>query len=164
MKQPALLSRATPALDAASAWMAGRSRREQILLVGLGVLLAAALLWLAILRPLLDARQAAIDRIAAYETVMVRVRSAGGAVGATAQPLTGPLETAIPTQAAAFGVIPTVAVTADGADVTINEARYDSIAPWLAGLEASGAVLSSVRIERGGQPGMVNVSLKVVQP
>lgn len=163
MNRPVLLDRASPAIAAASDWMAGRSLREQALIAALGGFVLVAVLWLAILRPLLDARAAAIGRIAAYETVMVQIRTAG-AVGPTAQPLTGPLEAAIPTQAATFGVIPTVAAEGDAVTVTVTEARYDSVVPWLAGLETSGAVLSSVRIERGGQPGVVNVSLRVSQP
>ncbi|QTN20487.1 type II secretion system protein M [Brevundimonas sp. AJA228-03] len=161
MKAPVLLNRASPALDAATAWYAGRSRREQILLAVLGGLLTVAVLWLLILRPLLDARATAIDRIAAYETVMVRIRTAGP-IAPTAASLSGPLETAIPAQAATFGIIP-ASVTPDGdaATVTVTEARYDSVIPWLAGLEASGATLSSVRIDRGSQAGAVNVSVRV---
>ncbi|AQR62275.1 hypothetical protein BZG35_11940 [Brevundimonas sp. LM2] len=161
MKAPLLLTRASPALDSATAWYAGRSRREQVLLAALGGFLTVALLWVLVLRPLLDARATAISRIAAYETVMVRVRTAGP-IGATTAALSGPLETAIPAQAATFGIIP-ASVTPDGdaATVTLTEARYDSVVPWLAGLEASGATLSSVRIDRGSQAGAVNVSVRV---
>lgn len=158
-----ILDRSPPALASAAAWMAGRSRREQILLAVLGGFLVVAGLWLLILQPLLDARATAIGRIAAYETVIVRVRTAGAA-GPVAEPLTGPLETAIPAHAAPFGVVPTVSPDGDGAVVTVAEARYDSVTSWLAALESSGASLSSVRIERGGQPGVVNVSLGVSRP
>lgn len=163
MRAPVLLTRASPALDAAAAWYAGRSRREQILLAGLGVLLAGAVLWLVILRPLLDARAASVARIAAYEEVMVRVRTAGPP-GPMVAGLDGPLETAIPTQAATFGVVPTVTMDGEAATVTISEGRYDSLIPWLSALEASGAVLSSVELQRGTQPGAVNATLRVERP
>ena len=163
MSRTVIPARATPAFASAAAWWAGRSRREQALISVLGGLLVVALLWLVMLQPLLEARAAAIGRISAYETVMVRVRTAGP-LGPSVQPLTGPLESAIPTQAATFGVIPTVTADGDAASVTVTEARYDSVVPWLAGLEASGATLSSVRIERGGQPGVVNVTLRVSRP
>jgi general secretion pathway protein M len=149
-----------PALDAAAAWMAGRSRREQVLLAVLGGFLLVAVLWLAILRPLLDARVTAIGRIAAYEQLMVDVRAAGPA-GAPVPPLSGPLETALPAQASAFGVAPTVTA---GGQVAVVGARYDSVIRWLAALEASGATLSSVRIERGASDGLVDVTLRVLQP
>ncbi len=161
MKPPAVLDRASPALASAAGWMASRSRREQILIAVLGGFVTVAALWLLILRPLLEARTTAVDRIAAYETVMVRVRTAGGTAGPMAQTLTGPLETAIPIQAATFGIVPTVTSDGDAVAVTVTEARYDSLAPWLAALEASGASLSSVRIERGNQPGLVNLFLRV---
>ena len=150
----------SPALDSAAAWMASRSRREQILIAGLGGFLIIAAVWLLILRPLIDARATAISRIAAYEQVMVDVRTAG-ALGPSVPALDGPLETAIPAQASTFGIAPTV--TADG-DVTVTGARYDSVIPWLAALEASGATLSAVNIRRGAAEGVVDVTLRVVQP
>lgn len=157
-----LLTRATPAFEAASVWMAARSRREQVLIAVGGGFVAVVLLWLLILRPLLDMRETSIARIAAYEQVMVRVRTGGPPTGPAAPPLSGPLEQAIPTQAAAFGIVP-ASVTPEGeaAVVTLAEARYDSVVPWLAGLEASGATLSSVRIDRGTQPGAVNVTVRI---
>ena len=45
----------SPALDNAAAWMASRSRREQAMIAFLGGLIVIAIVWLAILRPLLDA-------------------------------------------------------------------------------------------------------------
>ncbi|MFY7851637.1 MAG: type II secretion system protein GspM, partial [Brevundimonas sp.] len=143
MKAPVLMTRPVPGLDAAAAWYAARSQREQILLAGLGVLLAGTVLWLLMLRPLLEARTASVARIAAYEEVMVRVRTAGPP-GPMVAGLDGPLETAIPNQAATFGVVPTVTMDGDVATVTVSEGRYDSLIPWLSALETSGANLSSV--------------------
>jgi general secretion pathway protein M len=163
MRAPVLLNRASPALNSAAAWYAARSRREQLLLAGLGVLLAGAVLWLLILRPLLDARAASVARIAAYEEVMVRVRTAGPP-GPMVAGLDGPLETAIPTQAATFGVVPTVAMDGEAATVTVSEGRYDSLIPWLSALEASGAILTSVELQRGTQLGAVNATLRVERP
>jgi general secretion pathway protein M len=163
VKAPLLMTRPSPALDNAAAWYAARSRREQIMLAFLGGLLIVAALWLLVLRPLLDARAASVSRIAAYEEVMVRVRT-GGPPGASVAPLEGPLETAIPTQAAAFGIVPTVAMEGEVATVTVSEGRYDSLIPWLAALESSGTVLSSVELQRGSQPGAVNATLRVERP
>ena len=154
----------SPALDNAAAWMASRSRREQALIAFLGGVLVIAVVWLALLRPLLDARATAVGRIAAYEQVMVDVRAAGGAVAAPAAALSGPLQTAIPTQAATFGIVPTVTGDDVSAEVSVTGARYDAVIPWLAGLEASGATLSSVNIRRGAAEGVVDVTLRVLQP
>lgn len=163
MKLPLILTRPSPALDSAAAWYAARSRREQILLAFLGGLLIVAALWLLIVRPLLDMRAASVARIAAYEEVMVRVRT-GGPPGAAVAPLDSPLQNAIPIQAATFGIVPTVVIEGDAAAVTVSEGRYDSLIPWLAALEASGAVLSSVELQRGSQPGAVNATLRVERP
>jgi len=163
MKAPVLMTRPVPGLDAAAAWYAARSQREQILLAGLGVLLAGTVLWLLMLRPLIEARTASVARIAAYEEVMVRVRTAGPP-GPMVAGLDGPLETAIPNQAATFGVVPTVTMDGDVATVTVSEGRYDSLIPWLSALETSGANLSSVELQRGSQPGAVNATLRVERP
>ncbi len=152
-----------PALDNAAAWMASRSRREQALIAFLGGVLVIAILWLVILRPLFDARATAIGRIAAYEQVMVDVRTAGGVV-APATSLSGPLQTAIPLQAATFGIVPTITGDDTTAEVSVTGARYDAVIPWLAALEASGATLSSVNIRRGASEGVVDVTLRVLQP
>lgn len=154
----------SPALDSAAVWMASRSRREQAMLAFLGGLLVIAIVWLGILRPLLDARATAIGRIAAYEQVMVDVRTAGGLVSAPTAALSGPLQTAIPTHAATFGITPTVSGDDASAEVGVTGARYDAVIPWLASLEASGATLSSVNIRRGTSEGVVDVTLRVLQP
>lgn len=153
----------SPALDGAAAWMAARSRREQVMIAFLGGLIVIAVVWLAILRPLLDARATAIGRIAAYEQVMVDVRTAGGAVATSTPALSGPLPEAIPVQAATFGIVPTVTGDAGSAEVSVTGARYDAVIPWLAALEASGATLSSVTIRRGASEGVVDVTLRVLQ-
>ena len=152
-----------PALDNAAVWMAGRSRREQVMIAFLGALVLIAVVWLAILRPLLDARETAIGRIAAYEQVMVDVRAAGGAVAAPTASLSGPLTVAIPTHAATFGIVPTVTGDDSAAEINVTNARYDAVIPWLASLEASGATLSSVRIQRGASEGVVDATLAVTR-
>ncbi|WP_298160965.1 type II secretion system protein GspM [Brevundimonas sp.] len=154
----------SPALDSAAAWMAARSRREQVMIAFLGGLIVIAVVWLAILRPLLDARTTAIGRIAAYEQVLVDVRTAGGAVTTSTPALSGPLPEAIPVQAATFGIVPTVTGDASSAEVSVTGARYDAVIPWLAALEASGATLSSVTIRRAASEGVVDVTLRVIQP
>lgn len=154
----------SPALDSAAAWMASRSRREQVMIAVLGGVLVIAIVWLAVLRPLLDARATAIGRITAYEQVMVDVRAAGSAVSTSTAALSGPLQEAIPVQAATFGIVPTVTGADGSAEVNVTGARYDAVVPWLAALEASGATLSSVNIRRGASEGVVDVTLRVVQP
>ena len=153
----------SPALDNAAVWMASRSRREQVMIAFLGGLVLISVVWLLIVRPLLDMREASIGRIAAYEQVMVDVRTAGGMVAPTTA-LSGPLQAALPTHAATFGIVPTVTGDDASAEVSVTGARYDAVIPWLASLEASGATLSSVNIRRGASEGVVDVTLRVLQP
>lgn len=160
MRPTFLHQRALPALDAAAAWARERSRREQVLLAFFGGLLGVAVFWYALVQPMLLAREAAIARITSYEAIKARL--GGGATVATAAEA-GALDAMVRSQAAAFSLTPTTLET-QGRDVavTIVDARYDSVIPWLAALESSDrAMLGEVRIQRRSAPGVVNVQLKV---
>ncbi len=162
MKPPVIAGRVTPAMRAAQAWVAERSRREQVLIAFFGGFLALTLFWFAIPRPLLEARATALERIASYEGVMGRLRIAGPISASTAALPEGPIETALPIHAANFGIVPsTVTPQGDAAAVTLNDARYDAVIPWLAALETSGAAFDEVTIRPGATPGMVAVTLTV---
>ena len=69
-------------MQAALTWWQGRDAREQRLLAVLGVLLAAMLLWLAILRPLAAFRESAIERHARVAAMMPSVRAAAAGIAA----------------------------------------------------------------------------------
>lgn len=157
-----LSTRASPAMAATVAWARERSRREQILLAFFGGFLALTVFWLLIPRPLLEARATAIARIETYETVKARL--AGNAAAGRPAPVTGPIETVLTTRATAVGLAP--AVTREDGDlvVSVTDARYDAVVPWLAALEAEqGLTLSRVTIEQRPTPGTVNVAFRIAE-
>lgn len=154
-----LLHRARPAYEAAAVWVRERSRREQALLAFFGGLLAVMLFWFALVQPLLLARSSAIARVDAYETIKARLGS-GGTVSPMAA--TERLDGAVRSRALTFGLTPASAQM-EGRDVvvTLTDARFDSVAPWLAALESTdGLMLSEVDIQRRAGPGMVSVQLR----
>ena len=156
------LARTTPAMQAALAWGRERSRREQILIAFFGGFLALTLFWFAIPRPLLEARATALSRIETYETIKARVAAAGPGAASRVAPASGPIESVITARAAQFGLSPSVERADGGLVVTVSDARYDSVIPWLAALEGEqGAVLSRVRMERGATPGVVNLEFRI---
>lgn len=165
MRRTILLARATPAIQAADAWIRQRSRREQVLIAFFGGFLLLTLFWFAVPRPLLEARAEALSRIETYEAIKARVRNAGpGTVGRAVLP-EGPIEAALAAQAATFALTPG-GVTRDGDAVVVAlaNARYDSVIPWLASLEGAGVEIVRVRMTRQPVAGMVDVELRVRQP
>ncbi len=166
MRAPVLITRVTPTVRAAETWVRDRSRREQVLIAFFGGFLALTLFWFAIPRPLLEARATALDRIESYEAIMARLKTAGPVTAAVAVLPDGPIEAALPIHAANFGIVPS-SVTPDGdaVAVTMNDARYDAVIPWLAALESGGLVeLNQVRMQSRPTPGMVGVTLTVRRP
>ena len=164
MKRRVLVERVTPAM-AAAVWMRERSRREQVLIAFFGGFVLLTLFWFAVPRPLLEARSNAMARIETYEAIKARVSNAGA--GAVVAPLPdGPVETTLAIQASTFALTPS-SLTRQGGDIVIalNDARYDSVVPWLAALEGGGAVsITEVKMQSRPVPGMVNVELRVREP
>lgn len=162
----AVRSRAAPAIERAHEWLAGRSDRERLLLIVLAVLGIGAIGWYGIFQPLLIARQTAVERIALYEGLQARLRAApaGAATAPGAGPITGPLDAAV-RKAAAEGAL-TAQVTGDAERVTvvITGARFDGAVPFVRALESGGAVVDDLRMETGGQPGLINLTLTATRP
>lgn len=165
MRRLVIVERVTPAVSAAAVWMRQRSRREQVLIAFFGGFVLLTLFWFAAPRPLLEARSSAMARIATYESIKARVAAAGA--GPVVAPLPdGPVETALSIQASTFALTP-ASVARQGGDIVIaiNDARYDSVVPWLAALEGGGAVaVTAVKMQSRPVPGMVNVELRVREP
>lgn len=158
-----LSARTTPAMQAAVAWAQGRSQREQILLGTLAVLAAATLFWFLIPRPLLEARATAIDRIDSYETIKSRLTGQTPVAGAPAV-ATGSLEQVVPARATEFGLTPTLTREDGALVVTVTDARYDAVVPWLAALESQqGMTLSRVSMEQRPTPGTINATFRIAE-
>lgn len=152
-----------PARQKLIAWWQARSRREQWLLGGLGVMLT---LWVTIslvILPLQRARAEALADIRTYEGLTTRLRSAGaiGAQPATAQ-LAGPPAAILSTSAAPLGIVPVV--QSDGADirVTVSDAPYDALLRWIAAVEDGSRLrVIQMRLDRRPASGFVSAELLV---
>lgn len=162
MSRPIDIRAVSPALASAIDWTQARSRREQAMIAFLGGLLIVLVLWFGILRPLLEMRQTAIDRIAAYEAIQTRLASGPVVATGTALP-DGPLESVLASQSAGFGITPTgIAPEGDKARVTLTAVRYDALVPWLAALEGSGQIIvEQLRVSRAATEGTVDATMTV---
>lgn len=159
-------TRAAPVIEQANVWLAGRSERERLLLIAMGVLGIAAIGWYGIIQPLLIARQTAVERIELYESLQARLRAppAGAAPAPGAVPITGPLDEAVRAAAAAGALTAQVTGDADRVSVTVTSARFDSAVPFVRALESGGAVVDDLRMETASQSGLINLTLTATRP
>lgn len=95
--------------DAAYLWWAGRTLRERRLLLFMWGLIAVTAVWLCVVRPILDWRNAAAERVAVAETDLAEVRVAAAALTPRAPGPARPAE----------GLEPLVRRTAEAAGVTV---------------------------------------------
>ncbi len=153
-----------PALDAAlirfDGWWNGRSRREQVMLGGLALFLAALVLVFGIVKPLQAARASALQDIRTYETLTARIRAAGTLSTGQPQRRQGSPADVINGSTPAFGLAATVAPISGGARATIADASYDSVMAWLADLAATSNLrIKRVDIQKATAPGRVRATV-----
>jgi len=159
--------RTAPAVKAATVWLETRSRREQRLILVFAGLAAAAVAWYGVAQPILRVREDATVRIETAAVLLARLQAAPiGQVAVVQAPLGGPVADILNQRASAAGLTPAgVEPDVDGASVVIENARYDAVIPFVATVEGvDGAMLRDLRIERTGQPGLVQLQMRVAQP
>lgn len=131
-------------------WWAGRTTREQRLLLVMAALLAVTLVWFGIVRPLDDALAAARARHTAAITAEAAVRGQADAITALARArpprLAIPVRVFVPETAAAAGftVARSDALEPDGVSMAIGSARPVAFFAWLDGLRARGLIVEAL--------------------
>lgn len=126
-------------------WWQARSGRERWLLGAMFVLLAFALLWLAVVRPLADALDAAKLR---HGAAVVALAEAKGRPAATPGAM-GPAD-AIVAESAAQAGFANVRIARQGparASVAIDAARPQALFGWIAQMERRGLVVERLRAQ-----------------
>lgn len=134
-----------------SGWWAARSIREKRLLLFMTALFALVLIWFLIIRPLLDARAAAEQRLNAAVTELARARAEVAALGQQAastggSPVAGPLDAFLMQSAGEQGFTNLQAV-ANGpgrVSITLPQARPAPFFGWIGQLEARGLKVESL--------------------
>lgn len=153
-----------PAAQAAAAWLATRSLREQRLIAGLTILAGIAVLWYGVAQPILRAREAATARIETAAQLNVRLDSVTpGQTASAGNPVAGEMADVLRQRAVALGLSPDrIEAEAEGAGIVIEGARYDSIVRLIAAVESvDGGVVQDLRIDRGNAPGLVRLQMRV---
>jgi len=134
-------------------WWAARSLREKRLLLFMAALLALVLIWLLIIRPLMDARANAEARLTAAVTELGRARADAAALKqntAAAAPSGNPVPLPLDDflrQAGAEQGLTNLAVVADGPDratMRIAQVRPPALFGWIGQLEARGVAVEAL--------------------
>jgi general secretion pathway protein M len=126
-------------------WWRERSRREQRLIQVMLGLAAIVLGWLLVVRPLMDAREAAKVRHAAAVVALGEARARALPGASPAAPAAGPVDALVARTANEAGFT-NARITSQGvarASVAVDAARPQVLFGWVARLEQSG-----LRVER----------------
>jgi general secretion pathway protein M len=132
-------------------WWSARSLRERRLLIAMAALLTLVFVWLLVIRPLMDARAAADQRLNAAVTDLARARAeAAAATQVTAGPNNNPVPLPVDGflmqsgNEQGFTNLSVVADGASGARISMANARPQAFFGWIGQLEARGLVVESM--------------------
>ncbi len=139
--------------------------RERVLILGGGSILVILAVWFYVWQPIAEARATQQDRITRYLTLIDLARRTGGdpPVAAPVDVPDTPLAQRI-TQSGEAAGIPLARLDPDGdrLRITVAEAAYSDLIPWIAALESqSGVRALSVEMSRLTGPGMVSLRMMV---
>lgn len=134
----------SPLLARAHGWWDGRTVRERRLLMVMGVLALAVLLWLVVVRPVQAWQVGAADRRVEAETTLAEVRSGLRIVAPASTPAPSGVEGLEPltrrtAETAGLTVVTTMA-PGGGLGIQMSQAPGRETFAWLAALEADHGV------------------------
>ena len=137
-----------PWWDRGTGWWSERSLREQVLVGGLAALAMAAILLLAVVRPLQAERARAAAEIRTYDMLAMRLKTAGPAIKGAKRK--GPPAGIVSETAAASGLtVQRVEPEGGRLRVVFADASFDAVLRWVAELEQSSTLrISEAQIER----------------
>lgn len=134
----------------ALSWWAGRTTREQRLLLAMAALLAATLVWFGLIRPLDDALAEARARHGRAITAEAQARGTADAIDELRRtrppPLDLPIRVFVPRSATAAGftVARADAFEPDGVSIVIASVKPAAFFTWLSSLQARGLVVEAL--------------------
>ena len=146
------------------AWYESREKRERILIVVGGAVLAAYVGYAGMVQPLSSMRKTALADIAKYEAVSARITAAGddlSLVAATGATL--PDASIITQSATAVGlVIRRIEPEGERTRIEVEDAEFAVLIDWLARLETEHSLhIATIEIDRRPPPGIVSARLSV---
>lgn len=149
-------------------WFAGRSQREQRMLVVMVALLALTIIWAGIIWPVTDglssARERHADAVIRLAETQVRVKEVEALQRNRPAALEAQLDSVVRDRANEAGFA-LASVSSDGPNrvqITIATARPGPLFGWIAGLESSGILVNSLATtDNGDKTVSAQLALKV---
>jgi general secretion pathway protein M len=142
-------------------WWAGLSRRERLLVGGLGAILAVLALTFLVIKPLQGARASAFADIRQYETLNARIRAAGRLAPSQPALRSGPPAAIVAQSATGFGLTPTTTDSGAGVRAVLADAPYDAVMAWIADVSKTSSLgVTRAAIQRGTAPGHVSATVE----
>ncbi|MGK6318197.1 type II secretion system protein M [Sphingomonas sp. DT-204] len=143
-------------------WWAGLSRRERIMVGGLGIVLALLVLIYGVVKPLQAARAQALADIRTYDTLKARIRAAGALNSNPGPPpRIGPPANVVTASANSFNLTAQIEPMPGGVRATVAEGGYDAVMNWLADIaRTSNLSVTRVDIRKRPAPGMVSATVE----
>lgn len=149
-------------------WFAGRSQREQRMLVVMVALLALTIIWAGIIWPVTDglssARERHADAVIRLAETQVRVKEVEALQRNRPAALEAQLDSVVRDRANEAGFA-LASVSSDGPNrvqITIATARPGPLFGWIAGLESSGILVDSLATtDNGDKTVSAQLALKV---
>lgn len=148
-------------------WWSERQPRERLLLCGLAVLLALAVIINGIARPLIEVRREARAEIALFDALEVRLRAAGPNLRPPTSTIAGGSLQTVATMTAAEAALPIREIAEQGETtvVAFDSVNFVALMTWIDRLEREqGVMAQSAEIERQTAPGIVNARLTLARP
>jgi len=133
-------------------WWSGRSGREQVLLGIMGALIGLLLFWLAIIRPIDNAKAGALQRLDVATDAAGRVAAVADGVRQARRQAPASLAAALPVavgqaaEAAGFTLSRLDAQGPDRVVIGISTARSPALFGWLATLQRQGVIVERLTL------------------
>lgn len=148
-------------------WWQDRQPRERVLILGLAILLALALIVNGVVRPLIEVRREAMAEIALYDDLEVRLRAAGASLKPPTNTAAGGSLQTVATMTASEAALPVreIGEQGDTTVVSLDGVTFVALMTWVDRLEREqGVVVTQADVERQTAPGIVNARLTLARP
>lgn len=147
-------------------WWRGRTARERVLILGMGLALAVYAAIACAVQPMLGSRAAALESIALADAALARLEASPGGDGAAVSAratVARPVTAVLADTATDFGLtILRIEPEGAGARLTLGEADFAELLDWISALEREhGLRLTAVEMDRRPEPGVVAALLTV---
>lgn len=148
-----------PQVKAAQSWYQSLPGRDQLIVRGVAIFVALALVFLLIYAPLIKDQQrleSKLDRaVASYNRIADNAHKFGGATGTSG----GPILSVVTQQARKSGItLSRYEQDGKGLRVWLEKVAFDEAIEWLENLQSSNGIrVSQINVDRQENPGWVDI-------